>query len=117
MFAGGPPTVVVDLLGSGESERWSLEGLGMGGRMVALTTFRDRPVTFESRELVFGELSILGSRYANRSEVAEAGRLVASGAVRPVIGETRGPDDVLEIHDMLRSRRLLGRGALDWGRA
>lgn len=114
VFSDGPPTVVVDLLGSGESERWSLDGLGMGGRLVTLTTFRDRAVPFESRELVFSEISILGSRYSNRAEVAEAGRLVASGAVEPVIGETRGPGEVLEIHDMLRERRLLGRGALDW---
>lgn len=82
--------------------------------MVALTTFRDRAEEIESRDLVFREISVLGSRYANRAEVAEAARLVASGAIRPVIGATRSPGEVLEIHDLLRTRALIGRGALDW---
>ena len=49
----------------------------MGGRMVTLTTFRNRGIKVESRELVFGELSLIGSRYADRSEVAEAAKLAA----------------------------------------
>lgn len=114
IFTGGPPTVVIDLLGSSGSFEWAVAGLGMGGRLVTLTTFRDRPSRVESRHLVFRELSVLGSRYANRAEVAEAARLVASGAVRPMIGTTRGPGQVLELHDMLRTGELIGRGALDW---
>jgi propanol-preferring alcohol dehydrogenase len=114
IFEDGPPTVVVDLLGIPGSMGWSLGALGMGGRMVALTTFRDRTEVVESRELVFREISVLGSRYANRAEVAEAARLLAAGSIRPIIGATSGPGDVLEIHDMLRSRALTGRGALDW---
>jgi D-arabinose 1-dehydrogenase-like Zn-dependent alcohol dehydrogenase len=114
LFGGGPPTVVVDLLGIPGSMGWSVASLGMGGRMVALTTFRDRTEEIESRELVFREISVLGSRYANRAEVAEAAHLVAAGSIRPIVGEIRGPHDVGEIHDMLRSRMLIGRGALDW---
>ena len=114
LFRDGPPTVVVDLLGIAGSLGWSVDVLGMGGRMVALTTFRDRAEEIESRDLVFREISVLGSRYANRAEVAEAARLVASGAIRPVIGATRSPGEVLEIHDLLRTRALIGRGALDW---
>lgn len=86
----------------------------MGGRLVALTTFRDRPAEIESRQLVFRELSVLGSRYANRAEVAEAGRLVAAGEVVAMIGATRGPGEVLGIHEMLATGQLVGRGALDW---
>ncbi len=114
-FDDGPPTVVVDLLGSSEATRWAIDMLGTGGRLVSLTTFRDRPVPFESRELVFRELSLLGSRYARKREVVEAARLVASGAVRPMIGETTGPSGLLELHAGLRSHRLVGRGALVWG--
>lgn len=114
VFAAGPPTVVVDLLGTAASARWSIDGLDMGGRLVALTTFRDRGLEVESRELVFRELSLLGSRYSHRRQLAEAAELVATGAVEPVIGTVRGPAEVLEIHEMLRSRTLIGRGALDW---
>ena len=114
-FDDGPPTVVVDLLGSSEATRWAIDMLGAGGRLISLTTFRDRPVPFESRELVFRELSLIGSRYARKREVAEAARLVASGAVRPVIGEVTGPSGLLELHARLRSHLLVGRGALVWG--
>lgn len=113
-FGEEAPTVVVDLVGSVEATRWAIQSLGAGGRCVALTTFRDRPVPFESRELVFKEISIVGSRYATKEEVAEAARLVADGKVKPMIGEVASPTGVLELHDRLRSRRLIGRGALDW---
>lgn len=116
LFADGRPSVVVDLLGSVEATRWGLDSLEPGGRMVALTTFRDRLVQIESREFVFGEISMIGSRYATRAEVAEAGRLVAAGDITPVIGVVRGPGDVLEIHEELRSGTVVGRGALDWSK-
>lgn len=114
LFADGAPTIVVDLIGTRATQRWAIDGLAMGGRLIALTTFRDREFEIESRELVFRELSIIGSRYSYRSELAKAAELVVSGAVEPIIGEVRGPADVLEIHTSLRSRTLLGRGALDW---
>lgn len=114
LFDDGAPTVVVDLLGIPGSMEWAVDGLAPGGRVVALTTFRDRPASVESRDLVFREISLIGSRYATRAEVAEAAHLVASGSVTPIIGETRGPKDVLELHDRLRGGRLTGRGALDW---
>lgn len=117
LFDDGPPTVVVDLLGTRESLRWSIDGLDMGGRLVSLTAFRDRPVDIESREFVFRELSFLGSRYCSRAEFAEAAHLVASGAVKPIIGQVGGPEEVPEMHDRLQAGTLLGRGALDWSRA
>ena len=114
VFTDGPPTVVIDFLGTTDSMRWSIDGLAMGGRYVALTTFRDRLTPIESRELVFRELSVLGSRYSNRAQLIDAANLVASGAVKPIIGQIGGPDEVLAMHDKLRSGTLLGRGALDW---
>lgn len=116
LFDGSPPSVVVDLLGLQDGTRWAIDSLGAKGRMVALTTFRGRPVSVESRELVFREISLLGSRYAAKTEVAQAAHLVASGAVQPVIGAVAGPDDVPDLHARLRSGDLLGRGALQWGR-
>jgi D-arabinose 1-dehydrogenase-like Zn-dependent alcohol dehydrogenase len=108
------PTVVVDLVGTTETTRWAIDHLAMSGRLVCLTTFRDRQVPFESRELVFRELEVLGSRYANTAEVSEAARLVADGSVRPVIGSVAEPESVLDLHDALVGQRLIGRGALDW---
>ena len=114
VFDGERPTVVVDLLGTAATTSWALSALDKGGRLVALTTFPDRPATFESRELVFREITIIGSRYAHRAQVTEAARLVAEGYVEPIIGAVTGPQAVLGLHEQIRSRSLIGRGALDW---
>lgn len=116
LFSGGSPTVIVDLIGTDQATRWSLEALGMGGRLVALTTFRDRPQRFESRQLVFREAAVLGSRYATRAQVTEAAELVARGAITPVIGAVSTPEGVLDIHQQLTEGTLIGRGAIDWRR-
>ncbi|MDH4305983.1 MAG: alcohol dehydrogenase catalytic domain-containing protein [Acidimicrobiia bacterium] len=113
LFGGERATVVVDFVGTPETVDWSLDALGMGGRFVTLTTFRDRSATFRSRRMVFQELALLGSRYTTRTELEHAARMVSSGAVKPVIGATKRLEDVLELHAMLRANELVGRGALE----
>ncbi|MDH3499330.1 MAG: alcohol dehydrogenase catalytic domain-containing protein [Acidimicrobiia bacterium] len=114
IFPDGRPTVVVDLLGIPLGTRWAIDNLAIGGRLISLTSFRDRPVEIESRELVFRELSLLGSRYSYRDQLVEAAELVATGAVEPIIGSVGGPETVPAMHAALQSGTLLGRGALDW---
>jgi propanol-preferring alcohol dehydrogenase len=114
VFDNGPPTVIVDLLGSEPSAAWSVEALASGGRVVVLTTFRNRPLPIEYRRLVLGEISLLGSRYATKAEVGTAASLVETGRVRPVIGEAVGPATLLDLHTRLRAGELVGRGALSW---
>ena len=114
LFADGPPTVVIDLVGLDTAGSWAVDTLGPGGRLVVLTTFVDRPITMQYRDFVFREISLLGSRYATKAEVATAADLVATGKVQPVIGQVVGPDDLLSLHDRLRAGELVGRGALSW---
>lgn len=115
VFSGDRPTVVIDLVGTRATAAWALASLEPGGTMVVLTTFPNRPAVFEAREMVFRELSIVGSRYSNRAQVVEAARLVAEGDVQPVIGTVADPEHVLGIiHKDITSRSLVGRGALDW---
>ncbi|HSL24698.1 MAG TPA: alcohol dehydrogenase catalytic domain-containing protein [Acidimicrobiia bacterium] len=114
LFGGDRPTVVIDLLGTPATATWALSALGVGGRLVALTTFPGRPAIFEARDLVFRELAILGSRYSHRAQVVEAARLVSEGEVVPIIGEVTGPDGIPALHQKIRSGQLVGRGALDW---
>jgi propanol-preferring alcohol dehydrogenase len=110
----GKADIVIDFLGRPEGSRWALDTLARDGRLVTLTTFRDREFPISSRELVLSQLSIRGSRYATRGEFELAARLVASGRVRAVIGRHESIERVGEIHDDLRAGRLLGRGALVW---
>lgn len=114
LWPAGPPTAVIDLIGTAESLAWATANLAPGGRVVVLTTFPDRDGSLSPRQLVFAEASVLGSRYASKAEVAAAAELVAAGRVRPVIGATTRPDDVLDLHAALRDGTLTGRGALSW---
>jgi alcohol dehydrogenase, propanol-preferring len=104
--------VVVDLLGSADSFRWSLDVLAPGGRLAVLTTFPDFTVELTARELVLAQKSVIGSRYCGKAELAEAAASVARGDVRPVIGRTVDMDGVDEVLRLLRRGQLIGRGAL-----
>ncbi len=114
IFPDGPPTVVVDFLGSAASLDWGTRAIDRGGRIVLLTTFPDTTGVLDPQHLVVTESTILGSRYASRAEVRIAAALVAGGRVTPVISKVTGPEGVLGIHEQLRHGSLIGRGAIVW---
>lgn len=105
-------SVAVDFVGSPETLTFCLEALGRRGRLVVLTTFPGVGAEFTPRAMVREELSILGSRYASRWEVAEAARLVAERSITPIVSETVELGRVGELHAKLRAGTLLGRGAV-----
>lgn len=109
-----PADVVIDLVGAPATLAAAVDVLAPGGRLVVVTTFRDATSVLDPRRLVLGELEILGSKYASRSEVDDAAALVRSGTVTPVIGRAVEPTAVGELHAALRSGSLLGRGAIRW---
>lgn len=110
----GVADAVVDLVGSPESLQWGLDHLAQGGVICVLTTFRDATVQVSPRHLVAQELTLMGSHYATRSELAEATRMVADGLVRAVVADVASPQDAEDLHQALRRGQLLGRGALRW---
>ncbi len=108
----GGATVAVDLVGSEATLEWTFRLLGPAGRMILLTTFPDIGVHVLSRQMVTGELTLLGSRYCSRAEVLAAARLVAEGRIRPIVSRVVALRDVETVHAMLREGTLLGRGAI-----
>ncbi|MGH2775513.1 MAG: alcohol dehydrogenase catalytic domain-containing protein [Actinomycetota bacterium] len=110
----GRADAIIDLLGTRESLSWSLSRLATGGSICILTTFRGVEIPVQPREFVFREMSIVGSRYASRSELLQAAEMVERGEVRPVVGVSSGPREVESIHELLRTGRLEGRGAILW---
>jgi D-arabinose 1-dehydrogenase-like Zn-dependent alcohol dehydrogenase len=109
-----PPTVVIDLLGSRASLAWGMNVLALGGRLVVLTTFREVDLMMNPRDLVLRELTILGSRYASKAELAESATLVASGKIHPVVSHVVRPEDIEQVHRALQGGTLIGRGAVNW---
>lgn len=114
LWGDARPTVVIDLLGSTASLGWALSALPLGGRLVVLTTFRNVDFQVSPRDLVLRELTVLGSRYASKSELRESAELVASGRIQPVVTHVVPPSEVEEVHRALRDGTLLGRGAIEW---
>jgi D-arabinose 1-dehydrogenase-like Zn-dependent alcohol dehydrogenase len=108
--------VVVDLVGTVASLAWSVEHLAVEGRLVVLTTFPGVEVRVSPRELTLKQASVVGSRYAGRAELALAARLVATGAIDPVVSRCVAIDEVEDAHAALREGSLLGRAALVWDR-
>jgi propanol-preferring alcohol dehydrogenase len=105
-------SVAVDLVGSRETLSFALDALGPRGRLVLLTTFQGVTMDVPPRRLVAQEISVMGSRYASRYELAQAAELVAAGRIRPVVSEVVKLEDVGTLHAKLRARTLLGRGAI-----
>jgi D-arabinose 1-dehydrogenase-like Zn-dependent alcohol dehydrogenase len=113
-WKGPPPDVVIDLLGTDPSLTWATASLGIGGRLIVLTTFRDRITSLDPRRVVLGELSIVGSKYASRAELMAAADLVGSGQIVPVIGQAVESGELLDLHEAIREGSVIGRGALRW---
>lgn len=111
---GGRCDVVVDFVGRPASLAWALSVLGEGGRLVTLTTFPGVELVASPRDLVFRQISILGSRYAGRHGLDLAARLLRGGRIEPVIGRRVPAAEVEELHAELRAGTLLGRGAIVW---
>jgi D-arabinose 1-dehydrogenase-like Zn-dependent alcohol dehydrogenase len=111
--AGGRDlTVAVDFVGARETLALCVDVLGRRGRLVVLTTFPGVAAEISPRRLVAEEISVLGSRYASRWEMARAAELVAEGRIRPVVSQTVALERVGELHARLRARTLIGRGAV-----
>ncbi len=108
----GGATVVVDFVGSEATLEWGFRLVGLGGRVVVLTTFPGVGIRLEPRRLVSEELTIMGSRYCGRAEAMAAARLVREGRITPIISEIRPLAEVESLHAMLRNGTLLGRGAV-----
>lgn len=101
-YADGP-TVVVDTVGDTRTLQAAWDGLGMGGRVVSLTTHHERVHDAPLREYVVKEGGLLGSRYATKNEVVRAARLLADGRIDPIVTETVGLEDVPSVHDRIRT--------------
>jgi propanol-preferring alcohol dehydrogenase len=106
--------VVVDLLGTEASLAWAISAVRERGRVAALTTFLGVAAPVASRALVFREVSVLGSRYASRGEVALAAELVAQEAITPVVSRRVTLDGIDALHRDLEAGAVVGRGALVW---
>jgi propanol-preferring alcohol dehydrogenase len=110
---GAGADVVVDFVATPTTLETGIDLLGKGGRLAILggggsqEPFRASGDRIKSREI-----EILGSKYATRTEVRTALDLVATGALRPVVTETRPLEDAEALHQRVEAGLVTGRAAL-----
>jgi D-arabinose 1-dehydrogenase-like Zn-dependent alcohol dehydrogenase len=66
----------------------------------------------EPRRFIHRQLSVSGSRYASRREVAETIDLVRRGRITPAVSRTVALEDAESLFGMIEDRTLLGRAAV-----
>ena len=105
--------VLLDYVASAATLHPAFAALGPGGRLIIQGVgppgdeFRVEPRSFIHREL-----SVSGSRYASRREVAESMDLVRRGLVKPTVTRTTPLQEAEVLFELLAERALLGRAAL-----
>jgi len=109
---GNGADAVADFVASTETVNLALNALALSGRIVILGVDPESILHIPTGQLLRGEVSVIGSRYASRAEVSEAVELVRRGQVRPVIWARGGLEDVPRLHALLAGHQVIGRAAI-----
>ncbi len=109
----GETDVVIDTVGRNETLALAARLVRPGGRVVGVGYLADTALVVATARLVLGELAFVGSRFARRSDLERGIDLVASGAVRPVVGLVRPLEDVNDVFEALERGEVAGRAVLD----
>ena len=105
--------VVIDTVGHHDTLTVAASIVREGGRIVGVGYAPNERLQVTTPRWVLDELELVGSRYASRSELALAARLVENGAIRPVVGLVRRLEDVNEVLEVLVRGELVGRAVLE----
>lgn len=117
--AGGQLDVCVDFVGSPETTGKGLAALGRGGIFVIagsmphLRSDKSAVISAAPMYLVNKELSILGTRYATRAEIARSLELVRDGKVKPIIGASFPLEQTEAAFEAIRQNQVFGRILID----
>lgn len=103
---------VVDFTGATDLVEEATGLLGSRGRLVNMTAYLDRTVSVSPRQQVYGEKEMVGSRSCSKHEYLRGGRLVADGAIEPVVTDVVGLEGVPDLLDRIEAGDVVGRGAM-----
>lgn len=104
--------VVLEFVGTEETIPQSLAALSVAGRLIVVG-FQPRAVfATDPTRFVNDEITVTGSRYVNRAELAEAAEWVGSGRVKPIISATYPLAEAERALADLKENRVFGRAPL-----
>lgn len=110
--------LVVDCVGTGDATRHAVALARKGGRVVQVgyTTDESRFPVLPTDALALREVSLTGSRYVTRPELARAIDLVGRGVVRPVISSILDLSEANEALARVQTDQAIGRIVLEVAR-
>jgi D-arabinose 1-dehydrogenase-like Zn-dependent alcohol dehydrogenase len=113
LTGGRGADVIVDYVASSATLAPAFEALAPDGRLViqGVNPPGDE-FSVTPRSFVHRQVSVAGSRYASRREVAEAIELVRRGTIRPVVSRTAPLGEAGSLFRLIADRTLLGRAAV-----
>ncbi len=117
--AEGQLDVCIDFVGSPETTGRGLAALGRGGTFVIagsmphLRSDKNAVISAAPMYMVNKELSILGTRYATRAEIARSLELVRDGRVKPIIGAAFPLEQAEAAFEAIRQNQVFGRFLID----
>ena len=117
--AEGQLDVCIDFVGSPETTGKGLAALGRGGIFVIagsmpnLRSDKNAVISVAPMYMVNKELSILGTRYATRAEIARSLELVRDESVKPIIGAAFPLEQTEAAFEAIRQNQVFGRILID----
>ena len=124
---GGDFSVEVKRLTEGRGAEVIIEGVGSatfgssfrslakGGRLVFVGEISGQPAQFNPALMIYKEAWLTGAQSANSEELTQVLELVASGGIRPVIGQVLPLEDAARAHQLLADQSNFGRIVLSVG--
>jgi D-arabinose 1-dehydrogenase-like Zn-dependent alcohol dehydrogenase len=113
---GRPIDAVIDTVGSSETLGAAATAVGRGGTVVALGFQPDAMLAIDPFRLIADEVTVTGTRYATRAEIAETLELVDQQRVEPVVGATFALHELNDAFEAIRQNAVLGRIVIELGR-
>jgi D-arabinose 1-dehydrogenase-like Zn-dependent alcohol dehydrogenase len=109
----------IDFVGAPVTTSNGIAALGRGGTFVVVGTLpslrsdKSAVVSAAPMYLVNKEITIMGTRYATRAEIARSLGLVRDGSVKPVIGASFPLAQAEEALEAIRGNKVFGRVLID----
>ncbi|GAB3976788.1 alcohol dehydrogenase catalytic domain-containing protein [Actinoallomurus acanthiterrae] len=112
-LCGGQVSAVIDCVGTTRTLAAATRVLSPGGTLVVLGVRGTDGLAIPALDLILRELTVTGTRYATRNEIAQALEMVGAGQVAPVIGARFTLDDLPKAFDLIQSGEGFGRIIID----
>jgi len=117
--ADGQLDACIDLVGAPVTTANGIAALGRGGTFVvvgvlpALRSDKSAVLSADPMYLVNKEITIMGTRYATRAEIARSLGLVRDGKVKPIIGASFPLSQAEDALEAIRLNQVFGRVLID----